>query len=160
MRLIIVLFISISISHNSYASDYDKQCRDLYYQVCLSEISIKDFSNYLNEDESNNNEVMMGYKAVINFLWADYYFNPIKKWNSFKKGKYELEKLINSYPENIELRFLRMTIQDGLPGFLDYSSDRESDRYFISQHLDELNDPDLKKRVSDYLQDQTIAKAK
>lgn len=160
MRLIFILFISISIIHHSYASDHDKQCRDLYYQVCLKEISLKDFSNYLNENESNNNEVIMGYKAVINFLWADHYFNPIKKWNSFKKGKYELEKLIDIYPENIELRFLRITIQDGLPAFLDYSSDRETDRYFISQHINDLNDPDLKKRVSDYLQNQSITKTK
>jgi hypothetical protein len=62
-----------------------------------------------------------------------------------------LESAIKADQTNVELRFLRYTIQTNVPGFLNYSSDKNLDRTFITQSLARLKDQELKKIISEFL---------
>ena len=62
-----------------------------------------------------------------------------------------LEKSISIEPENIELRFLRLTIQANLPSFLGYSENKENDKAFVLAHLEEAKSDDFKMKVRKFI---------
>ncbi len=142
-------FLSISLSFSS--NDLYK-LRELYFKVSLEEEELETFENYLNKKIKTSNPEIEGYKCVLWFLKAKEYYNPYKKYEAFSEGKKQLELLITKNPNSIELRFLRLTIQDNLPGFLGYDDNITEDNKFIKKNIKSLkNDLDLIKRINAYL---------
>ena len=149
IKLIILLIFSLNFA---FCSNSLKEIRDLYYKVNLEEKELKDFENYLLNNVKTTNPELEGYKAVLWFLKARDYYNPYKKYESFTKGKKELEFILKKYPNNIELHFLRLTIQENLPSFLGYNNNISEDKKFIKEKVKEIkNDPDLVQRIVEYL---------
>jgi hypothetical protein len=151
MKIVGIILMNLLISHSIYSKDTITNCRDYYYGVCLNEVAIEDFDAYLALHKESEDQTIKGYHAVIWFLWADFYVNPIKKWKCFSKGKNELEELINADYNNIELRFLRLTIQDNVPAFLGYNQNIKEDKDFLYNQLNNITDKDLRKRIISYL---------
>jgi hypothetical protein len=160
MKKISVFIVSLFIGVSAYPNDTVKNCRDYYYGVCLNEIALEDFNEYLSLHQENPDVVIKGYLSVMWFLKADHYLNPIQKWKCFKKGQEELEKLIKVNSKNTELRFLRLTIQDNIPGFLGYSANKKEDKLFIYKHLNQVSDKDLHQKIVNYLCDKSMTKIK
>jgi hypothetical protein len=93
----------------------------------------------------------MGYRACATMLMAKHVFNPFSKLSYFKRGRDILEKAIKADRDNIELRFLRYTIQTNVPAFLNYDQFKELDRLFLVNSISKLNDQKLKKIIIAYL---------
>ncbi len=142
--------MSFIISYSVYSNELETY-RAFYYGVCLNEIDIHDFSSFLELRAGNNDVVEEAYHSMIWFLWADYYVNPIKKWKCFNQGREGLEKLIAKHTENIELRFLRLTIQENVPDFLEYNSNKKEDKEFVYRKLQDISDTDLRDKIINYL---------
>jgi hypothetical protein len=160
MKRVLGIIICLLISLNIYSNDIAINFRDYYYAVCLSEKPIQEFDSYLALYKESNNVTIKGYQAVIWFLWADFYFSPIKKWECFSKGVLKLDQLIMSYPDNPELRFLRLTVQENVPFFLSYNLNVKEDKSFINSKLNEILDSDLKERITNYLNESSQTKIK
>ena len=160
MKNVIMIIVSLIVNHSSYSSNDLKVIRDYYYAVCLKENTVVEFERYL----INNTDVSLievkGYLAVACFLRANYYVNPFKKWDSFKKGRKKLDGLISEFPNSIELRFLRLTIQDNLPSFLNYNNSIKEDKTCIYKQLHTVLDEDLKSRITNYLRHHSMASIK
>ncbi|MGB0881964.1 MAG: hypothetical protein ACPGSO_03345 [Vicingaceae bacterium] len=139
-----------------FANDSDIKLRTYYYDVCLEKTSVKEFASYLAINENKKDIITESYRSVIWFLWADYYFNPFKKWNCFLNGKQALEALIKENNNNVELRFLRLTIQENLPKLLGYNNKIEEDKTFLNKHIHLVTDHDLLNRITNYLDDQKL----
>ena len=149
IKLLTILIFSLNFA---FSSNSLKEIRDLYYKVNTEDSGLDDFEKSLNKNNKMPKPELEGYKAVLWFLKAKKSFNPYKKYDAFNKGKQQLELLIKKYPDNIELHFLRLTIQDHLPIFLDYNDKIEIDEIFIKAKIKELNnDSDLKSRIIEYL---------
>jgi hypothetical protein len=95
--------------------------------------------------------VYLGYKGAARMMQAKHAFNPISKWNLFKDGKKILESAIASDPNNIELRYLRLTIKSNVPSFLGYSDKIATDKAFLLSKLNSINDKELHQMVTSYL---------
>ena len=78
-------------------------------------------------------------------------FNPYKKYAYFEQGKIKLEALLNKYPDEVELRFIRYMIQTNIPSFLGYKSALKTDRLFLVTQVTAIKDQDLKTRITAYL---------
>ena len=65
-------------------------------------------------------------------------FSPISKWNTFKKGKGNIEQAIKIEPDNVELRFIRLSIQKNIPSFLGYKSNIDEDIEFIKKNRNQI----------------------
>ena len=85
-------------------------------------------------------------------IMAKYYLNPYSKLSSFSEGKSFLESSIEKDTANVELRYLRLTIQNNAPSFLGYKSKVDDDRNFLTSSLSKLKDEELKTIISKYLQ--------
>ena len=103
------------------------------------------------DKNSSNNSVFYGYKGAAKIIMAKYAFNPYTKWNLFNEGKDILESAIASDVNNIELRYLRLTIQMNAPNFLGYKSNIDSDKKFLKENINGLNDKELQSIIKNYL---------
>lgn len=100
-----------------------------------------------------NTATEKGYLAAYEILWAKHMGNPFSKMGQFKKGKKLLESVIIKYPDNIDLRFIRWSVQTHAPSFLNYHNDRLRDKQFLVHNLSKLPNPEGRKIIYAYLKD-------
>jgi hypothetical protein len=62
-----------------------------------------------------------------------------------------LEHCIQKDPNNIELIYIRYSIQTHVPSFLGYSSDLDQDKQKLKQASTNLTDLELKKNIIAYI---------
>lgn len=146
MKALLLLILSAQLA---WGSAY-QSLRDAYYQAAQSEEGMEVFQEEI--DKWQQEDVLKsGYEAMYFFLKAKYSWNPYAKLSYFYDGKDLLEEAIESDQDNLELRFLRLAIQDNLPEILNYNQEIEADRTFLNQHIGACADQDLKQRIEEYL---------
>jgi hypothetical protein len=124
------------------------EVRTVYEKAIYSQQIAVDLIDKLN---ASNNNTFLGYKGAVTMIMAKHVFSPYKKLNYFKNGKEILEKALLKEPLNIELRFLRFSIQSNSPKFLDYHSNVTGDKSFLLKEVKTINDTDLKQRITKFL---------
>lgn len=72
-----------------------------------------------------------------------------EKLNVFKTGHQLLEKEIKNDADNVELRFLRLMIQEHAPKVVRYRDNIEEDRRFITEYFYQLK-PEVQQAVLNY----------
>lgn len=147
--LIFILFINSPVLAENVPAISD--VRIMFHNAASGEDSCKDLIRLLEPFNEIKNPLLLGYRGSSTILMAKHVINPYSKLSYFKKGKGMLEKAIQSDPKNIELRFLRYTIQTNIPAFLSYNSQIENDRRFLTQSLSRMSDNELKKIILSYL---------
>jgi len=126
------------------------EVRRLYTLATTDEEKANELVEYT-KLHSSENIVILGYMGAAEILLAKYAFSPISKWNYFNRGKKILESAIIKDPNNLELRFLRLTIQENIPAILGYSSLIENDMKFLYNKVGFTQDVQLQKMIMDYL---------
>ncbi len=102
-------------------------------------------------DRDHDNTVKLAYLGAFQTIWATHVFNPIKKLDTFNKGKKNIEKSIRLDPNNFEIIFIRHSIQKNSPSFLGYKDNLIEDAVFLSKNLNKISSSELKKRVQNLL---------
>ena len=128
-----------------------KDVRIMLHNATSNEEACTKMISLLAPFNETNNPLLFGYRGGATMLMAKHVINPFSKLSYFKKGKLMLENAIKADHTNVELRFLRYTIQTNVPGFLNYTSEKNLDRTFITQSLPKLKDQELKKIISEFL---------
>ena len=96
-------------------------------------------------------------KGALLMKKAEFAKGAGNKVKTFKSGAKLLEAEISRNPDNIEYRFIRLTIQEHAPGILKYNMDIQSDKQLIISNFKKL-DEDLKKVIRNYAKDSKIIK--
>ncbi|WP_435262532.1 hypothetical protein [Tenacibaculum sp. nBUS_03] len=99
---------------------------------------------FINKYKSSSKISILGYVVSLEMKQAKYKFFPWKKLSIFNKGKKRLESLIKRHPDNIDLRYLRLVIQENIPSLLNYKLNIKEDKLFLSKIMKTKN-------TSDYL---------
>lgn len=105
------------------------------------------------EKTKNNSAAHLAYLGGAQTVWANHVVNPISKLNTFNKGKKNIESAIAKEPENVELRFIRLSIQKNAPSFLGYKSNVKEDTELIKKKYQQVNSTILKKNIEALLKD-------
>ncbi len=100
---------------------------------------------------NDTSNTVLAYAGTLEAILANEQSNPFSKLSWFNKGKKKIEKAIKNEPNNPELRFLRLTVQQNAPSFLFYNSSIQDDIDFILNHLKILDELNLKKDVELFL---------
>lgn len=124
--------------------------RKLYLDAAVKKESFDQLKSVLDKT-TDNDPVLNGYRGCTLMIEANYLLNPISKLNYFNKGKEILEKAIKVNDDNIELRYLRFTIQSECPSILGYSDDLKLDKEFLLKKTKSLTDVALKKNIISFL---------
>lgn len=144
MKLFLLLFF-LPLVNSDLSS-----IRSLYQEASKDEAKANQLL-VIADKNSSINSVFFGYKGAVKIIMAKYACNPYTKWNLFREGKNILELAIASDANNVELKYLRLTIQMNAPNFLGYKSDIDSDKEFLKKNINGVNDEELQIAVKNYL---------
>ncbi len=95
--------------------------------------------------------VLVAYKAASLTLLAKNSKGVKSKKAYFKEGVTLLEFIISENPKNIELRFIRLTIQEKTPKFLKYKANISEDKSFIYNQLKNVKNSNLRAYIKGYV---------
>lgn len=104
-------------------------------------------------ESKNNSATHLGYLGGLQTIWANHVFSPISKLKTFREGKKNIEKAIKKEPENVELRFIRLSVQKNAPSFLGYKSNINEDSAFIKENSLQIRSQILLKMIGTLLKD-------
>lgn len=89
----------------------------------------------------------MAYLGAFQAIWAKHIINPISKLSTFKKGKKNIELAVKSKPDDVEIRFVRLSVQLNCPSFLGYSSQINEDKKIVKSNIQNIQSAVLKRMV-------------
>jgi hypothetical protein len=130
MKTIVFIFTFTFLSFAFAQKISLDEIRKQYVKGAASESEAKDLLKSLRK-ESSLTPVMLAYKGATQALMAKYAKLPTKKYSLAKKGMAIINNAISKDPENIEIRYIRFTIQDNVPSFLGLSGDLKKDKDLI-----------------------------
>lgn len=110
--------------------------RNSYTQANLSNTNTQNFINTADK-QSGSDAITTGYKAAAKIMEA----KIAKKGRQalVKEGAASLENIIQKNQNNIELRLIRMSIQENLPKIVGYRSSLKADKTFILNNYNKQN---------------------
>ncbi len=145
-----LIFIVLISSNTLFWSQNLEEVRTQYSQV----IGNKELCENLMTELEKNKEASvlhLGYLGSLQTIWANHTFNPMNKLKTFNKGKQNIEKAIQKDPHNVELRFIRLSIQKNIPSFLGYKNNIETDKTFILKNMKSVESKVLHKNIQSLL---------
>lgn len=112
-------------------------------KVCQS--MIEQLSHHL------NGNVHLAYLGAFQTIWANHTGNPFEKLKTFNKGKKNIDKAATLSPNNVEIIFIRYSIQKQSPKFLGYKDHLKEDEAYLSKTINDITDTHLKSMVQNIL---------
>ena len=105
----------------------------------------------LQVDSGTSTPALLCYKGANEMIQAKYALNPIAKLEKFNKGKKLIKRAFDRDTSNLEIRFIRFSIQKNLPAFLGYHDELETDKLFLLKNNKNNKDPQVKEMIFNYL---------
>lgn len=124
--------------------------RKMYADVTKSEANAKEFSGKLAGISNNDDKILVAYKAASILLDSKFEKKLKDKMDRFKEGATLLESTIKSEPNNIEIRMIRLSIQENVPGITGYKKNIKEDKKYITEHYAEQS-ASLKEYLKDFI---------
>lgn len=122
--------------------------RELYNEAHLEEAICTSLINVCTQQPL---PVIKGYLAGATMISTKYIKNPFKIITIFNAAKHDLEELISENFDEVELRYIRYSIQKNTPRFVGYYRNMEDDRNILVKFIQDSADSDLKAHVLLYL---------
>lgn len=124
--------------------------RKMYSDVSKSETNAKEFTEKLSGVSNNDDKILVAYKAASILLDSKFEDKLKNKIDRFKEGAKLLEATIKSDPNNIEIRMIRLSIQENVPGITGYKKNIKEDKKFLTEHYTAQN-ATLKEYLKDFV---------
>ncbi len=96
---------------------------------------------------TNTDALHVAYLGAFQAIWAKHIINPISKISTFKKGKKNIEAAVKSKPDDLEIRFVRLSVQLNCPSFLGYSSNINEDKKIVQSNIQNIQSVVLKRMI-------------
>lgn len=113
------------------------EIRKMYPTASVSENDIKEFQSKLSEVTMESNKTLIAYKGAAIAMMSKYIKKGTDKSKNFKEGVKWVEFAATSQPYNIEIRVIRLSIQENTPKVVNYNKNIKEDKNFILQHYKE-----------------------
>jgi hypothetical protein len=128
--------------------------REEYLKAVADDKGVDFILNTLSKARSND-PLVIAYQACIETLKAKQSWNPLDKLALAKQSQETFKKAIALSPQNLEIRFLRYSIQLSLPSYLSLSKDLATDKALIIQLFQDvkarnIGDENLQ-RITDFM---------
>lgn len=141
-------FCFFSIQSFSYSMNLDYIRNN--YELAVSDKQL--CKNMIDElSKLTLTSIELAYFGALQTIWTNHISNPFTKLTTFKKGKSRIEAAVRIDSDNIEIRFIRLSIQKNCPSFLGYNNNIKEDQKFLQDHKGEINSLSLMKLVNTVL---------
>lgn len=146
MKLLLFICLFLSFSNIPEIADI----RKLYPTVVISEINAKEFASKLANIEKENNKTLVAYKGASIVIMSRFKKEISEKSKNFKEGAKMIEFAMESEPNNIEIRLIRLSIQEKAPKIVNYNKNKKEDKVFLLDHYNEQSG-NLKAYIKDFI---------
>ena len=144
------LFLFVGLSFVVLASDISEIRADYRDAANNQEKAEKLYAEF-NSSIEIDDELVVGYKGATVTLMAKYAKEVKVKTTYFKEGKKLIEQAIAAAPESVELRYIRLSVQENAPKVVRYKKEIPEDKQFILDHYDGIKDIETKKYIKDFV---------
>ena len=127
------------------------EVRKMYKKASKSKEATIELHSKLATLKSTDNYILLAYKAASLTLMAKHAKGFKSKKSYFKEGATLLESIIVKHPNDLELRFIRLTIQENSPKIVRYKKNINDDKLFIYSNLKTNKDLKLKENIKVYV---------
>ncbi|WP_298474465.1 hypothetical protein [uncultured Maribacter sp.] len=100
--------------------------------------------------------ILIAYKGAAATLKAKHSKGIKLKKDFFKEGVEYLEYSVEKAPKNIEIRCIRLSVQEHSPKILKYKKNIEEDKQFLMNNFNSTKDKAVQKFVKDYVLQSSI----
>ncbi|HEY1062816.1 MAG TPA: hypothetical protein VGE44_14065 [Daejeonella sp.] len=131
-RFLVLIFIFLSV--HSYAESIGlDEIRNIKVAVhrAIESSAVTDSLYLTLKSESNQSPLIVAYIGTLEALKAKHSWNPYNKIKYVSLSQKTMRKAVERDPNNLEIRFMRFTIQHYTPSFLGFSKDLDEDRKAI-----------------------------
>lgn len=131
-RFLLFLFILISV-HSNAESVAGDEIRNIKLAVhrAIESAAVTDSLYRVLKGGNTDNPLIIGYIGTLEALKAKHSWNPYNKIRYVSLSQKTMKKAVELDPNNLEIRFMRFSIQHYTPAFLGFSKDLEEDRRAI-----------------------------
>jgi len=150
LKLIISLIASFLLFTLQELSDVRRLFVEAPVNVVKSEVFYDFIGNYNREDK-----VLWAYKGAAITLKAKFAKTLKEKKSLFTEGVKWIENAVKSEPNNIEIRLIRLSIQENAPKILNYKKNIEEDKKLLLSNLEQQN-LSLKEYIKKYIKQSDI----
>ncbi len=133
MKLLLSIFCFLFSFNNPDISEV----RKLYPNAANSEVTAKEFLSKLSDVTTESNKTLLAYKGSSITISSKFEKKISEKIKNFKEGAKLVELAVGSEPNNIEIRLIRLSIQENVPKIVKYNKNKKEDAAFILAHYKE-----------------------
>lgn len=113
------------------------EIRKLYAAAPTAESAAKDMASKLADVDKNDNKVLLAYKGASIIILSKLEKKVSDKSKKFKEGAILLEYALEKEPNAIEIRMIRLSIQENVPKVVNYRANKKEDKQFLLDHYKE-----------------------
>ena len=148
MNKFLVLFTSLSL----FFVKIDLNTVRLDYKTATqSNANVLVLYNKLKKVTKADKKVLVAYKGAVTALMAKQQNGVKAKKTFFKNGVSLLEYALKANPNNIEIRLIRLSVQQNSPKILKYNKQILEDKAFVFKHYKSVKSTSLKNFIKGYI---------
>jgi hypothetical protein len=126
------------------------EIRKLYATASSSENNAKEFASKLNEVSKEDNKTLVAYKGASLSILSKLEKKVSDKSKKFKEGSSLIEFAVANDPNSIEIRMIRLSVQENVPKIVNYRGNKKEDKKFLLDHYKEQTGT-LKDYIGDFI---------
>jgi len=127
-----------------------EEVRAQFHQAVQDQDNCENFHQFL-ADKEFNDPVFLAYQATSEALLAQVVWNPFGKFSQVNKYEELMNEAIGMDSTNLEIRFLRLSIEHNLPAFLGMSHHVKKDSRFLKSNIMEVKAMGFDKAFNEYI---------
>ena len=159
MNLKITLFF-IGLLTTTLLSPDLETIRKQYRMADNNEEATKKLFGDLSSIGKNDSPTAIAYKGAVTTMMSKYADGFKDKKDTFKQGRELLEEAVTAEPENVEIRCIRLSVQENVPKITGYKKNIDTDKQFIIANFSKMGDNGAKSFVKGYIsQSKTFTEA-
>ncbi len=148
MKLLILVLSVFCLNMQSLNFD---AVRTAYKEAAQDKTKVETFHKSMSRVHEKDNPILVAYKGASIALLAKQAKSIKDKKEGFQEGVSLIEMAIDKSPNNIEVRFVRLSIQENTPKILKYKSNIDADKQFILAQFKNIKFSHLKNHIKDYI---------
>ncbi len=133
MKSLFLLFFVFFFTSNTTLVEV----RKLYPNATSSEAKAQELFSKLTAITAESDKTLVAYKGASITLMSKFCKKIPEKISKFKEGVKWVEQAVTADPTNIEIRMIRLSIQENVPGIVNYKKNKKEDAAFIVEHYGE-----------------------
>lgn len=150
---LLLLFLGYSVL-GGFSADL-ATIRENYRVAHENEEVVKQLHDDLITVGKQDDAVLVAYKGAVTTMMAEYAENFQNKKSLFKEGRELLEYAIEADTENVEIRCIRLSVQENVPKISGYTKNRNEDKQFILDHFNAMENADARAFVKGFAEQST-----